>query len=270
LRDDLWSATDAGALPETWAQVLDLAESSRTARSRVGIPLNENHAYCAFLSVGVGLIGPRFWRPGRAVDAAAGRESLEFLRRLGRAVHPLSRDADPIAISERMSRTNEIFYVPLVFGYSSYARAGFRPQRLIFGDAPRGPSGVRGTVLGGVGLAVSARSANRNAAAELARHIASPDVQRGLYARSGGQPGHAAAWESSSVNDATAQFFVATRRSIEQAFVRPRVSGHRPFQPLAGQLIHRFIWAQEGAAETCLQEFGRLADELLADWRESP
>jgi multiple sugar transport system substrate-binding protein len=129
---------------------------------------------------------------------------------------------------------------------------------------------VRGSVLGGVGLAVSARSAHRKTAAELARLIASPDVQRGLYARSGGQPGHAAAWESSSVNDATGQFFVTTRRTIEQAFVRPRVSGHRPFQPRAGQLIHRFIWAPDGSAEDCLQEFGRLADELLADWRENP
>jgi hypothetical protein len=35
-------------------------------------------------------------------------------------------------------------------------------------------------------------------------------------------------------------------------------------------LIHRFIWASEGSAQACLREFGRLADELLADWRETP
>jgi multiple sugar transport system substrate-binding protein len=270
VRDDLWSASQSGPLPETWAQVLELAQSLREAPKRVAIALNENHAYCAFLAVGVSLVGHRFWRPGHPIDASAGRESLHFLRELAAHVHPLSREADPIAISERMVHSDEIVYVPLMFGYSNYARPGFRPQPLGFGDAPSGPSGARGTVLGGVGLAVSARRDNSKAAAELARHIASPEVQRGLYARSGGQPGHAAAWESSSVNDQTGQFFVATRRSIDQAFVRPRVSGHRPFQPLAGALVHGFIWGQDGSAEKCLEEYARLAQELLADWRESP
>jgi multiple sugar transport system substrate-binding protein len=270
VRDDLWSLSQTGAPPDTWARVVEIAGSLRDAKSRVAVPLNENHAYCAFLSVGVSLVGHKFWRPGKALDPAAGVAALELLRRLASVVHPLSREADPIAISDCMSRTDEILYVPLMFGYSSYAREGFRPHRLVFGDAPRGPSGIRGSVLGGVGLSVSARSANRQPAAELARLIASADVQRGVYARSGGQPGHAAAWESSSVNDATHQFFVTTRRTIEQAFVRPRVSGHRPFQPQAGRLIHRFIWAPDGSAQACLQELGRLADELLADWRESP
>jgi multiple sugar transport system substrate-binding protein len=269
VRDELWSLSQTGAPPDTWARVVEIAEHLRDAKSRIALPLNENHAYCAFLSVGVSLVGHKFWRPGKAIDPAAGAASLELLRRVATAVHPLSRDADPIAISDCMSRTNEILYVPLMFGYSSYAREGFRPHRLVFGDAPRGPSGARGSVLGGVGLAVSARSANRKAAAALARHIASADVQRGLYARSGGQPGHAAAWESSSVNETTGQFFVATRRTIEQAFVRPRVSGHRPFQPRAGQLIHRFIWTRDDSAETCLRDYARLAEEHLADWRES-
>ncbi len=167
-----------------------------------------------------------------------------------------------------MASSDEILYVPLMFGYSSYARPGFRPRPLRFGDAPRGPSGERGTVLGGVGLAVSARRAHREMAADLARHIASPEVQRGTYARAGGQPGHGAAWESPHVNALTGNFFVATRRSIDHAFVRPRVSGHRPFQPLAGELIHEFIWTNDGSADACLREYGRLADLLLSDWRE--
>jgi multiple sugar transport system substrate-binding protein len=156
-----------------------------------------------------------------------------------------------------------------MFGYSSYARRGFRPNLMRFGNAPAGPSGVRGTVLGGVGLALSARCPNREIAADLARHIASRDVQRGLYASSGGQPGHAAAWESAEVNAPTGQFFAATRPTIDDAFVRPRVSGHRRFQPLAGALIHKFIGTREGSADACLQEYERLADVLLADWQES-
>lgn len=267
VRDDLWSAAQRGHLPDTWADVVDLAESLRNAASKVALPLNPNHAYCAFLSIGVSVAGEEFWHAGRRLDQAAGHESLQLLRRLATHLHPASRDADPIAISERMARSDEIVYVPLMFGYSNYARPGFRPQRLHFGEAPCGPSGERGTVLGGVGLAMSSRCANRKVAAHLACHIASPDVQCGLYASSGGQPGHASAWESPSVNQQTGNFFVSTRRSIDHAFVRPRVAGHRRFQPLAGELIHNFIWARDGSAEACLDDFGRLADSLLADWQ---
>ena len=272
VRNDLWSwcTVESGPLPATWAEVVHLAESLHAAPSKVAVPLNDNHAYCAFLSVGVSVTGHGFWRPGQPPDRVAARHSLELLRRLATHVHPMSREADPIAISERMACSDEVLYVPLMFGYSSYARRGFRTNLLHFGNAPSGPSGVRGTVLGGVGLALSARCTHRELAADLARHIASADVQRGIYASSGGQPGHAAAWESPEVNARTAQFFLATRPTIDAAFVRPRVSGHRRLQPLAGALIHRFIWTRDGSAEACLQEYERLAGELLADWRESP
>jgi multiple sugar transport system substrate-binding protein len=92
-------------------------------------------------------------------------------------------------------------------------------------------------------------------------------VQSGIYADSGGQPGHAAAWESPSVNEQTAGFFMATRDTIENAFVRPRVPGHRRFQPLAGQLIHDFIWSGDVSADMCLSTYNGLVDELLSDWR---
>lgn len=268
VRDDLWNAAQRTLLPDTWAQVLDLAGSLHQATCRVGVPLNPNHAYCAFLSVGVSMAGHEFWQPGRRPDRAVARESLQFLRELGARVHPISRDADPIAVSERMARTDEILYVPLMFGYSNYARRGFRPRRLRFGDAPCGRGGEIGSVLGGVGLALSARCANRDVAADLASHIASPGVQAGIYANSGGQPGHAGAWESAAVNEQTGNFFMATRRSMEQAFVRPRVTGHRRFQPLAGELIHRFIWTEGQSADRCLDEFARLAELLLADWEK--
>ena len=255
-----------GPLPDEWTQVAALARALVSSAGRVAIPLNDNHAYCAFLSVGVGLAGPNFWPAGGRIDRAAGCESLEFLRGLAPDLHPASRDSDPIAISDRMSKSDEIAYVPLMFGYSNYARPGFRPRRLRFGNAPRGSSGTRGSVLGGVGLALSARSKERAAAAELARVIGSSESQQGLYASSGGQPGHGAAWASASVNAQTGGFFTATRETIDQAFVRPRVAGHRAFQPAAGAAIHRFLWSAGGAPETCLAEVDALADRWLTDW----
>ncbi|MBI2994502.1 MAG: extracellular solute-binding protein [Gammaproteobacteria bacterium] len=264
-REDLWHGAALGKLPETWAEVAELAMERSNAPSKVGMPLNPNHAYCAFLSVGVSLAGRQFWPAGGSVDPLAGVEALDFLRQISRDLHPASRTDDPIAMSDRMSVTNEIVYVPLMFGYSNYARPGFRAQGLRFGNAPRGVGGEIGSVLGGVGLALSSYSAIRDAAAELARQIASPEAQSGIYAESGGQPGHAAAWESPRVNRQAGDFFISTRQTIDCAFVRSRVPGHRRFQQRAGELIHRFLWSGETAPRKCLAGFGYLVETLLPD-----
>jgi multiple sugar transport system substrate-binding protein len=264
VREDLWNASGRRALPSTWDDVAAAAVALRSSPSAVALPLNANHAYCAFLSLGLSYAGERFWPAGGEVDAAAAHAALEFLRRLAPQLHPASRASDPIAISDRMTRTDEIAYVPLMFGYSSYARADFRPRLLRFDEAPLGPSGRRGSVLGGVGLALSARSSQPDAAAALARAIGSGAVQAGVYARAGGQPGHAAAWDSADVNAQAGNFFAATRDTMAQAFMRPRVAGHRRFQPAAGELIHRCIWSGALTPAACMSEYGRLARTLLA------
>jgi multiple sugar transport system substrate-binding protein len=269
VREDLWKAAGLGAMPRTWADVAALAVERRHAPSRVAIPLNPNHAYCAFLSIGVGLAGAGFWRAGQPVEQGAGAEALEFLRRLAVNLHSASRSDDPIGISDRMAGADEILYVPLMFGYSNYSRPGFRARKLRFGDAPRGRSGAIGSVLGGVGMALSSQSRVQDAAALLAREIASPGVQSGIYVRSGGQPGHGAAWESKQADSLVGGFFTSTRETINQAFMRPRVSGHRRFQPLAGALIHQCIWTETMPVRECLHQFEKLTETLLPDWRRA-
>ena len=49
----------------------------------------------------------------------------------------------------------------------------------------------------------------------------------------GGQPGHAAAWEDDAVNRAAADFYRATRQTLEGAWVRPRHDGYMHFQHAA-------------------------------------
>lgn len=263
VREDLWRAAGRGPPPVSWAEVAALAADCRDAAARVAIPLNPNHSYCAFLSVGISLVGPGFWPEGGHVDPGAAAEALEFLRGLARNLHPASRDEDPIGISDCMADTDEILYVPLMFGYSNYARPGFRVRTLSFGNAPQGSRGARGSVLGGVGLALSSRSMQRDAAAALAREIASPAVQSGIYVRSGGQPGHGAAWDSPEANALTGDFFRSTRATMDQAFMRPRVPGHRAFQPQAGALVHACLWTDALPVPECLAGYGRLVQSLL-------
>jgi multiple sugar transport system substrate-binding protein len=266
IRPDLLQAAGLAQAPHTWDDVARLARERKDAPARVAIPLNPNHAYCTFVSIGVAAIGPAFWRKGQSVDRDAALAALEFLKAIAPDLHPLSRDADPIAVSDRMAETDEILCVPLMFGYSNYSRAGFRRRTLRFGNAPRGASGRRGSVLGGVGIALSTRSEKREQAADLARTLASAEMQSGLYVESDGQPGHAAAWDSAAANGRVDDFFAATRDTMNQAFLRPRVTGHRRFQQEAGVLIHRFIWDGKLGAAECLAEFDCLAENLLGRW----
>lgn len=268
-RNDLLDRSNVRRPPATWDEVADFAAACRTESGKVAMPLNPNHAYCAFLAVGLSRVGPRFWPEGRHPVAEAAAQSLEFLRRVAADLHPLSGEADPIAISDRMTATDEIFYVPLMFGYSNYSRPELGNRSLRFGNVPVGNDGHLGSVLGGVGIALSALSEHRDVAADLARRVASPEMQSGLYASAGGQPGHASAWESSAVNEPVQDFFVATRETIDRAFLRPRVTGHRRFQVLAGELVHRFIWGSGTSAAACAREFDGLVDAYLSDWVDS-
>ena len=266
VRPDLLEACGLQQQPQSWNDTAGLARERSSARAKVAIPLNPNHAYCAFLSVGLAAMGPAFWRKGQSVERNAALAALEFLKALAPDLHPLSRDADPIAISDRMADTDEILFVPLMFGYSNYSRPGFRRTTLRFGEAPCGASGRIGSVLGGVGIALSAQSERRDAAADLARMLASGEIQSGLYVQSDGQPGHGAAWDSVAANRLVDDFFFATRETMNQAFLRPRVTGHRRFQQGAGLLIHRCIWGGDLGAAECLAGFDSLVDELLGRW----
>jgi multiple sugar transport system substrate-binding protein len=266
VRDDLWRGTGLDAPPRTWTQVAALAAATRTADRRVAMPLNPNHAYCAFLSIGISIAGMDFWRRGQGFERAAAVEALEFLRHLTRDLHEISPASDPIAISDRMATTDEVLYVPLMFGYSSYARPAFRQHVLRFDDAPRGLSGTIGSVLGGVGIALSAQSRMQEFAADLARTMASAPIQAGLYARAGGQPGHLAAWSAPEVDALVGGFFAATLETIQHAFLRPRRIGHREFQPQAGTLVHGCIHDDAMPVHDCVAKLEQLMAALLPEW----
>lgn len=266
VRADLLDAAGLDHPPQTWNGVAELVHELKDGPLHVAIPLNPNHAYCAFLSVGLAMMGTDFWPNGEKPDRETALAALDFLGELAPALHPMSQSSDPIAISDRMATSDEILFVPLMFGYSNYTRPGFRKHTLRFANAPRGENGHIGSVLGGVGIALSALSPRRELAAELARLLVSADVQSGLYVQSGGQPGHGAAWDSQPANDLVDNFFFATRETMDQAFMRPRVPGHRQFQEKAGVLINQTIWKKHMDGVDCLDRVDQLAEHLLGHW----
>ncbi|HLH49778.1 MAG TPA: carbohydrate ABC transporter substrate-binding protein, partial [Roseiarcus sp.] len=155
----------------------------------------------------------------------------------------------PIAVLERMAQSEaRIACAPLVYGYVSYAQEGFRPARVRAADIPiAGSLGPIGSTLGGTGIAVSAFSNAIEAATDFAYWVASGPVQIGPYAASGGQPGHSAAWRDPEINQRAADFYQATRATLDGAWLRPRHNGYMSFQSAASVRLNEGLKSGEKA-----------------------
>lgn len=240
--------------PGSWDDVVALARMGR-----VVFPLLPPHSVMSFFTLTANLGHPCAVENGPLVDTATGIRAIEMLAEVARHLDPADFGMDPIAASEAMARADaKLALMPLGYGYVSYAAPGFRAHQLTFADIPL--PGASGSALGGTGIAVSAFSENKAAAIDYAYWVASAEVQRGLYARSGGQPGHAAAWEDDAVNAATGNFYRGTRKTLEGAYVRPRHNGYMAFQDAASRRLTAGLAAREAPA-AILADLDRLFRE---------
>ena len=134
------------------------------------------------------------------IDSQVGERVLEEIRSLLPLLHEKSLDFNPIQTLDAMQEREEIAYAPLLFGYSSYSQSQKTGHVIHFKSPPCYPGAQKSSLLGGVGLAISTRSAHRDEAAQYLSFVLSPDVQAGEYFGNNGQPGHLAAWTNPRVN----------------------------------------------------------------------
>ena len=246
---------------ESWSDMLALAR-----QGKVALPMRPPHSLMSFYTLAGNLGSPcRSDGTGPLIETDAGVDAFERLRELTDLIDPGCFSMDPIAVLEAMSDpASKVVCAPLIYGYVSYAIAGFRRSLVTFGDIPvAGTNGPVGSALGGTGIAVSAFSNAREAAIDFAYFVASGDVQRGIYAAGGGQPGHAAAWDDDVVNAATSDFYRATRKTLESAWVRPRHDGYMAFQQAASDRINDGLLRKE-AARKVVDDLNRLFAASLA------
>lgn len=244
---------------QRWEEMLELAR-----RGQVLLPLRPPHSLMCVYTLAANLGRPCQVKEGEdLIDPGAGIVAARLLREVSRHCSADAFGMDPIAVFEAMADDGStIACSPLIYGYVSYAVEGFRPRRIDFADIPAaGSAGPVGSALGGTGIAVSAFSADPEAAIDFAYFVASGDVQRGLYARSGGQPGHAEAWADDAVNAAASDFYRNTRATLEGAWLRPRHDGYMGFQQRASEAVND--WLQSSRPED------ELVGELNAMFRES-
>ena len=239
----------------SWGEVLRLARTGK-----VLLPLRSPHSLMCFYTL-VANAGTPCAVEGELISVEDGGKAYEQLREIASLVKPECFSMDPIAVFEEMAEPqSQIACSPLIYGYVNYAMPGFRDRLIRFADIPSGAAGVSGSALGGTGIAVSAFSKHPEAAIDFAYWIASGEVQKGIYATSNGQPGHADAWEDDAVNNATSGFYRDTRTTLEGAWVRPRHDGYMPFQEAASERINKGLQENE-KAEYVVADLNRLFRE---------
>jgi multiple sugar transport system substrate-binding protein len=251
-RNDLLAQLDS-SVPSTFAEVVTLAKHARRAGKFVALPLCKTDAACTFVSLLANLGGAPKHTPDTSNDTSSidrniACEAIEQLQELALHVHPACVEWSPVSTFEHMQATNEIVYVPFIFGYSNYARPSQVP--IHFTDiAGPGPDPRTGAVLGGAGCAISTHCQHPEVAASYLMFVHDARYQAETYFESGGQPGRLSAWKSSRLNRDSNNFFLNTHATLELSYVRPRFHGFVPFLESAGSHIRQLLIAGGSASQ---------------------
>jgi multiple sugar transport system substrate-binding protein len=225
-----------GDLPQKWDDVLQLARAGKVLMPGIAVDTLMNfYMICSTLGQDV------CQGEDSVVSAEVGAKALGMLRELALALDPVFWDLNPVRVYEAMTLTDRYKYCPFAYGYSNYSRLGYARRLLEFGDMVEIDGRRCRTTLGGTGLAISSRCAEREAALEYAAFVANPICQRTLYFHSGGQPGHRSAWTDERVNATCRNYFCNTLSALDRAFLRPRYPGYIHFQDRAGAPIRDYM-----------------------------
>ena len=221
--------------PIFWSEVLDLARSGTLLW-----PHKPVDAFSTFATLMAQLDSP-LTSSDRYIDLEVASEALTFMIELAGLVPDFCLTSNPIDIAEILATDDRYTHGVCMYGYSNYSRAGFRDHLLTYDDVPSFDGQASGSQLGGAGIAVSSASSNPRLAAEIAYLLSSPEIQSTTYVTAGGQPGNLAAWKSHTANELTHNFFSNTLRTLEKAWVRPRIFGWPEVQFATSQIIHRIL-----------------------------
>ena len=225
-------------LPKNWNQLIELAKNKK-----VLWPLKSVHAISSFYSI-YNNIGEAFNPINKNfVSKDQCIKTLEMMKVVSDLLSKECLDMDPIIVAEEMTESDNIYYCPYLYGFSNYSRKGFRKNILFYTNVmDLSKKGSSGTHLGGTGIAVSNNCQNKDYAIEYAYWIASSECQKNIFYSSGGQPGNSLAWEDSTINEETNNFFINTRDTLEKSWLRPRHNGYMGFQDEAGNIINEYLY----------------------------
>lgn len=236
-RPDLLEKNKA-EVPKTFDQLIALAD-----RGLVCCPSIALDCYGNFLNLLMAAGETIFPNEEEVAYKEAAITALEHLKMLTDRIDDSFFDLNPIRTLEVMSQEEDApAYAPWTYGYSNYSRKGYAPHLLQFGDVVGIEADKPGaTMLGGAGLAISAKCKHLQVAKAYAEFTGSASIQNGIYFESGGQPGHRSAWLNKGLDALCAGFFSSTLPTLDRAFVRPRYAGYLEFQDTSCLHIHDYL-----------------------------
>lgn len=151
--------------PQTWTEAVALAQ-----RQLAVIPGYNADLFLHFIMLIKGLGAEPCADHEKIAPREIMRQAVELLREL---TSPMPREIfglNPIQVAERMTTADDFAWNSFAYTYNNYARPGFAPKQLRFGNLislrPGGPR-LR-SVLGGTGIAISANCKNITAAVDYA------------------------------------------------------------------------------------------------------
>jgi multiple sugar transport system substrate-binding protein len=242
--------------PRDWPAVLELAREGR-----VLWPAKPIDAFSSLVTVSANAGAAPMSGGGLFLPEQEALAALDLLHELAALVPRENLRWNPIQAADALAEGDRFAYSPLLFGYTNYSRDGFRANRLRYVDIPSGPLGVTGSLLGGAGVAVSARSSQLAEARAHAFWLASAEVQSGVYFDGGGQPGNSVAWESDRTNAAALDFFRGTRSTLEGAYLRPRTAQYIELQDRLSPLVTAAL-AGEITDGGCVKQLNDITESL--------
>lgn len=196
--------------------------------------------WCTFLSLCAQNEGASFIN-NYQINKAVGSSVLDEIKFNLNFIHPESLNWNPIQILDRMGNDDEIIYSPYLFGYTNYSRKGYTKNLVHFENSPVGKQKDVSTIMGGVGLAVSALSKNPSEAARFTEYVAGAKIQEGLFTKNGGQPANKLAWNNMTNDKLCHNFFKDTVWTIKNAYIRPQHPSWNEFQEQGADIIHESI-----------------------------
>ncbi|RIV71531.1 extracellular solute-binding protein [Flagellimonas aequoris] len=234
-RDDLVKELKIG-LPMTRADLFRLYKKVPDRQS-IAWPLCPTDLWCTFLTLCAQDMGRDFIKD-YTINEKAGSSVLNEIKQHLEHLHPDSLNWNPIQILDAMASGDEILYSPFLFGYVNYSQTGFARKTVSFHNSPTGAKNGVSTILGGVGLAVSNKCEHPDEAVSYVVYTAMGNVQKGIYAKNGGQPGNLIAWQDEDNNNRSLDFFKNTLQTMENVYVRPQHPGWNRFQEQGADLLH--------------------------------
>lgn len=253
-----------GFVPKSWDDVFDLVHKL-PKESKIAIPFVPVHAYSSFFSLCSHISGNTFWSNGKDLKIETGVQALHLFEILLSISDKNSFDMNPIDLLEEMSQSDKIAYSPLIYGYINYSEKQYRKNIVNFYDMPSLNGKPSGSMIGGVGLSISAASKYRKTALQFAEMVADSQFQKDVLFKNSGQPGDLGVWTDKNVNAECADFFENTLETLQLGSVRPRFPGYIDFQAEAGKRIREFIYNKQSDADKFIGELNNLIRQCRID-----